>query len=227
MRFYILYFFIIIFNNQTIYAKTHIVEGYYIDLNDKKIEVSFEIKTYEEDSKVSIADIQERIIVIENNKKFKLWPYMAKEISFNFNDKNYILYSKCLECLCLACPDTLQNNFFLIKKIAGIVSLYSIEETSSGKGVGADLIARTSLNNNPIKRELTYILQKNNDKLIFLNLYDEKLYFLNLHIVSTEYKAELLKYFSDCSIALDMIKSKDFIYLKIPELVNLYNSNCK
>lgn len=209
--------FSIIFCIQISYATKHLVEGYYIDLNDQKIDVIFEIKTYEEDQKVSISDIQEQIITYQNNKKYKLYPPMAKLISFNYKEKNYTLYSKCLECLCLACPDTLQNNFFLIKKIAGKVSLYSIEESPNGKGIGADFIARTSMNNNPVKRYLTYILEKNNEKLVFFDI----------NSIVFNYKLELLKYFDDCVPAQNIIRSKDFIYKEIVDLVKIYNEECR
>ena len=217
MKSILLFYALLLLCVQITYATKHLVEGYYIDLNDKKIDVIFEIKTYEEDQKVAISDIQEEIITYENNKKYKLLPLMAKLISFNYKEKNYTLYSKCLECLCLACPDTLQNNFFLIKKIAGKVSLYSIEESPNGKGIGADFIARTSMNNNPVKRYLTYILEKNNEKLVYFDI----------NSIIFNYKLELLKYLDDCVPAQNKIRSKDFIYKQIVDLVNIYNEECK
>lgn len=216
MKSWIVLILLLILSVSTIQAKK-IVKGYVINLSNDTIYLNYFIPVHATSDLPNIENLQGGITFIDSSKhKYGVYPSMVKEIGFTYNNITYRMYSKCLNCLCLACDDTLENNVFLERKIVGKLSLYTLLSTVSSGGTMSSFggVGGAPMYFGGGSGTITdYLIQKNDEELLLI----EKDKFIK----------DVAKYLKDCTELSKKIEEKKYTYKDIEKIVAEYNSNCK
>lgn len=196
MKNWILLIVICILSISSVYANV-LVRGYYINLDNDTVKVTYLISTSNDGFTPDVDLIQNKIKIYDTiDRNNILMPYMAKEISFVLNKITYQYYS-----VCIACNDQL-NNLFLERIKSGKLNLYLRSKTYYSGSMPGMIDNAT----------FYYVFQKDNQPLF--------------EVYRMSFKSSMKLYFSDCPTILKKIKDDTYSYDDMEKIVDEYNATC-
>ena len=184
------------------------VSGYFIDLSGKKNNVTFLIQFDLFGSVPQFENLQYKVTYVENDKKIKLSPDDASEISFTHKGITYRMISVTNPYGSSAVFSS-STSVFLKLEVDGMIRLFSFFSSHHNPGMYNSSTGTTTGGTTSTSER--YLLQKGNGEIIR----PRSLYF----------KKDVIPLFDDCEVMNDKIKT--VTKATVEAIVKEYNEKCK